>query len=504
LLEDAWGRPLFAGLYVVGGMVAALANMALDWTSLTPMLGASGAIATLMGAFTVRFPQERIRVGYFIWFLAWVWRGTFLLPAWLGGMVWAGSELYAFLHGTHPGVAIIAHLAGFGFGVVVALLIRMTRVEEKVLQPALEEKSGWTQHPGVEQGRAALRNQDLVGARNYFQEALTAQPDSLDAELGLARTELLGHEARGLQRCERLLTRFISHGDRPHLYEVVQELADLVDPAQLRPVVALRTASALEEGPEGLRLYAERYYAAAGSQGGAAAPRALLRAAELRLESTVEPEGAQAYLEQLERMKDVPPELAPRIEGLRLKVTAQRAANPKTAPSRLLRRIPSFLEMPAVGRTPGTPNIVRGRLLELGPAALRVRTEEGKEHELALRNVLAVGVGMTPRPTPQAPRRNVVVTDLVVDWGQEGRGPGVLRLESTDLRLSTHYPELPPPKAYREFLQHVLKQSGANPLSALEGPLEGRFQLFESESALTASLYGGATTQLERTPSPPS
>ena len=59
LLEDVWGRPLFSGFYVVGGLFAALAHFLLDRSSNAMMMGASGAIAACMGAFTLRYGDRK-------------------------------------------------------------------------------------------------------------------------------------------------------------------------------------------------------------------------------------------------------------------------------------------------------------------------------------------------------------------------------------------------------------------------------------------------------------
>src|SRR5205085_7626297 len=60
LLEDLWGRAFFAGFYLLGGLVAALAHFALDPHSTTMMAGAYGAIAACIGAFAGRCASRRI------------------------------------------------------------------------------------------------------------------------------------------------------------------------------------------------------------------------------------------------------------------------------------------------------------------------------------------------------------------------------------------------------------------------------------------------------------
>ena len=61
VVEDGMGRGRFLGFYLLGGVVAFAAQIAVDPTSTIPNLGASGAIAAVMGAFLVRYPHDRIK-----------------------------------------------------------------------------------------------------------------------------------------------------------------------------------------------------------------------------------------------------------------------------------------------------------------------------------------------------------------------------------------------------------------------------------------------------------
>src|SRR5690606_27404889 len=64
LIEDAWGRRWYAGLFLVGGLVAS-ADVLLEATSSVSHMGASGAVAACMGAFTFRFARRRVKMAYF-------------------------------------------------------------------------------------------------------------------------------------------------------------------------------------------------------------------------------------------------------------------------------------------------------------------------------------------------------------------------------------------------------------------------------------------------------
>ena len=142
-LEDVWGRPFYAALYVLSGIVAALVFMARRPELSAPMIGASGAIAGIMGAFLVRYSKTRIKFFYMIFLFI---RGTFTAPAWLMLPLWFLAQfLMANLtdtraEGTGGGVAYWAHVGGFGFGVAVALTARYLQVEERYIRPAIESK----------------------------------------------------------------------------------------------------------------------------------------------------------------------------------------------------------------------------------------------------------------------------------------------------------------------------------------------------------------------------
>ncbi len=125
-IEDAMGEFRFLIFYLSGGIVAMLAQILGDPLSRVPSLGASGAIAAVMGAFLVTYPRDRIRTVVF--FLIFV-RITFIPAALLIGF-WFLIQLFDF--GTVAqvrtgGVAYLAHIGGFLFGVVTARLFEDSR-----------------------------------------------------------------------------------------------------------------------------------------------------------------------------------------------------------------------------------------------------------------------------------------------------------------------------------------------------------------------------------------
>ena len=127
-IENAMGGVRFAIFYLIGGVVAMFSQILGDPFSQIPCLGASGAIAAVMGAFIVTFPRDRIRT--LIFFFIFI-RITFIPAALLIGF-WFLIQVFnigAVAQVRTGGVAYLAHVGGFLFGVVTArLLVNPNRI----------------------------------------------------------------------------------------------------------------------------------------------------------------------------------------------------------------------------------------------------------------------------------------------------------------------------------------------------------------------------------------
>jgi membrane associated rhomboid family serine protease len=120
-IEDAMGRGRYLVFYLAGGLVAMLAQVLASPHSTVPNLGASGAIAAVMGAFLVTYPRDRIRAVLFIFVF---FRITFIPAALLIG-VWFLTQLFnagQVAQAQTGGVAYLAHIGGFIFGAATAHL----------------------------------------------------------------------------------------------------------------------------------------------------------------------------------------------------------------------------------------------------------------------------------------------------------------------------------------------------------------------------------------------
>ena len=126
-VEDRLGPVGYIALYLVGGVAATVAHIAVQPDSTVPVVGASGAIAAVMGAYLVWFPNAPI-LTLFFFILIWFRRvaAKWLLAFWL---------LSQFFIGPDDGVAWVAHVGGFVFGAVVGLLLRPLLHPDRPAEP---------------------------------------------------------------------------------------------------------------------------------------------------------------------------------------------------------------------------------------------------------------------------------------------------------------------------------------------------------------------------------
>jgi membrane associated rhomboid family serine protease len=133
-IEDSMGRSRYLAFYLICGLAAAAAQIIVNPASPVPMVGASGAISGVMGAFLVLYPRVRVYLLVFLFFFI----DLIAIPAWLVLLYWFGMqlltglpELLAVRPDVSEGVAVWAHVGGFTAG---ALLIRLFANPELVRQ----------------------------------------------------------------------------------------------------------------------------------------------------------------------------------------------------------------------------------------------------------------------------------------------------------------------------------------------------------------------------------
>jgi membrane associated rhomboid family serine protease len=126
-IEDAMGPLRYLAFYLLSGLAASLAQIAMAPHSTVPNLGASGAIAGVMGAFLITYPRDRIRA---VLLIGWFVRITFIPAGLLIGfwfIIQLFSQVGAVADVQSGGVAYMAHVGGFIFGAITARLFESSQ-----------------------------------------------------------------------------------------------------------------------------------------------------------------------------------------------------------------------------------------------------------------------------------------------------------------------------------------------------------------------------------------
>jgi hypothetical protein len=128
-IEDRFGHLKFLLIYFLGGLGGALVHIVLNAGSRVPTIGASGAIAGVLGAYFVSFPSARITTLLPIFFFFWTVElpALLLLGYWFLIQFFSGFQMQAIQSATAGGVAWWAHVGGFIVGVLLALTLRPQR-----------------------------------------------------------------------------------------------------------------------------------------------------------------------------------------------------------------------------------------------------------------------------------------------------------------------------------------------------------------------------------------
>jgi len=177
VLEDAWGRWVYSLFYLTAGAAALQFHAWANAGSGIPTLGASGAVAALMGAFLVSFPKMKIEMMWIFMFR----RYKFKAPAYTLLPLWLLMEVsYGVLFGQASGTAHWAHVGGFLFGAVVACGLRYSGIERKMNQ-AIEDEVSWQNDTEIVQASDMVHGGQLDQAEPILKDYLARKPDSVDA-----------------------------------------------------------------------------------------------------------------------------------------------------------------------------------------------------------------------------------------------------------------------------------------------------------------------------------
>tara|TARA_B100000902_G_scaffold372757_1_gene400041 strand:- start:338 stop:847 length:510 start_codon:yes stop_codon:yes gene_type:complete len=119
-IEAELGSVKFLIFYLVCGVIASLAQGIVDPDSLIPLIGASGAVAGILGAYLILYPSANVRV--FVWIFIFI--QIINVPAGIVLAVWIIGQFFSLGSSMSDGVAYMAHVAGFMSGLMYMFLFK--------------------------------------------------------------------------------------------------------------------------------------------------------------------------------------------------------------------------------------------------------------------------------------------------------------------------------------------------------------------------------------------
>lgn len=175
VVELAWGSAALLFIYLAGGLLSAAVFGLAHLSSTAPLVGASGAVAALMGAYAVLYGRKKMRVFYSLGFFF----DYTLVPGLVILALWVANEFFQLLLDRGSGVAYLAHVGGVGGGALLGLLCRRWKGALSGAEPS----------PGGEDGVPRLLDRalrkvealDMKGARAALAHVLRKEPGNRTA-----------------------------------------------------------------------------------------------------------------------------------------------------------------------------------------------------------------------------------------------------------------------------------------------------------------------------------
>jgi membrane associated rhomboid family serine protease len=239
VLELGCGRVFYTSLYLLTGFLSALLFGLVYVDSQTPLVGASGAISGLMGAYTVLYGRKKIKVFYSLGFYfnyAKISAVT-LLP------IWIAKEIVQLLFSGLIQVAYVAHIGGLISGAVLGYinLKFLGRVSDEVFAEDPKEKVA----PILEEAMEAISRLDMQGARPLLEEVLTIDPQNRAALSHLFNIDKLKPDDDRFHKTAAKLFHHLINDDQAYetLYRAYEEYRGISKRMRLSPDLLLQISS---------------------------------------------------------------------------------------------------------------------------------------------------------------------------------------------------------------------------------------------------------------------
>ncbi|MBN2145444.1 MAG: rhomboid family intramembrane serine protease [Candidatus Aureabacteria bacterium] len=234
-MEHALNAFVFLLLYLASGTAAALFHLLAFPESIVPCVGASGAVAGIMGAFMIRFFRSRIKLFVLIWFIFRPYINTFHVRAYILLPFWFLQQMLSTMKSSDMGIAHWAHVGGFIFGAVLISLFKVQGLQNTIEaydnrpEDAPENPS---QHPEATTipGEAPDKNisQILPDPKIFsLNSRINKNPSDMEARLELARIYFSqNHETHCMQLYNSAVKFLTDKGETDALTGLIAELRE--------------------------------------------------------------------------------------------------------------------------------------------------------------------------------------------------------------------------------------------------------------------------------------
>lgn len=243
LIEYGCRHVVFPAIYLLGGLAATGFFWLLNTQSLIPLVGASGAIAGIMGAFTVFYGLKKVNIfiNLGVYFNYLKFPAFFLLPFWMA------NELYQMLYSEGRLVAYAAHLGGLGGGAVLAFAVGRIpgMLDREAFEAEEEDKIG----PLVEKALGYMRELKYDKARPLLEEALAYAPEDTAVWRHLYVIDGRNPSSGQFhQTVSRLLTLYCRQPDTcGDALELFRDYRHIANPPKLSPALYIRISNAFRD-----------------------------------------------------------------------------------------------------------------------------------------------------------------------------------------------------------------------------------------------------------------
>jgi len=218
MLEMGLGRLQYAVLYIVGGLFAVWFFWLIYMNSTIPLVGASGSIAGLMGAFAVLFGKKKVKIFYSLGF----YFNYLKIPAIILLPVWIGNEIYQLFGPGASHVAYVAHIGGLVGGAVfgvVCLKFSFGFNQDVIVDTPVDEIA-----PLLEKALKHIAELDLEAGRQILEKVLAREPENIDALTHLFNVHKLDPED---EKFHQVTKKLIFELTRSHYtYEKAYQIYD--------------------------------------------------------------------------------------------------------------------------------------------------------------------------------------------------------------------------------------------------------------------------------------